>query len=226
MKRDILISLFLFFFSVAGCTRCVFGQGTFMNLDFESPILPLVRDEYFRVPAARAIPYWKVYINAAEVDWVVYNTTTLSAPAVSFYGPGSPDQSAHSGVYSVRLAAGLFPTDPTHVVNTAIGQTGQVPEDAKSLIFHSYNFFDGVQVSFAGEVLPVIDLPPDESYEKFGVDISRFAGMTGELRFTGLGSGPFDDIRFSTETIPEPRTFFLVLTGAALFWFVQLRLIR
>jgi hypothetical protein len=94
------------------------------------------------------------------------------------------------------------------------------------LIFHSYKFFHGVQVSFGGEVLPVLELPPDESYERFGVDISRFAGMTGELRFTGLGSGLFDDVRFSTVAIPEPGPFSLAVTGVTLLAIAQLKLMR
>ncbi len=37
------------------------GQGTFQNLDFEHPLLPLIPDAVSTVPAASALPGWAVY---------------------------------------------------------------------------------------------------------------------------------------------------------------------
>jgi hypothetical protein len=67
-------------------------------------------------------------------------------------------------------------------------------------------------------------------------DISSYAGQTGELRFTvvpgedisvinvnGFAAADLDDIRFSTQTVPEPPATSLVLGGLALFSFARLR---
>ena len=44
------------------------------------------------------------------------------------------------------------------------------------------------------------------------VDISPFAGRTGELRFSG-GSGNLDFIQFSSSTVPEPSVVVLLLVA-------------
>lgn len=96
------------------------SQGTFQNLDFESPILPLVRDANFEVPISKAMPGWSGYVGGAPVGTVVYNTVSLGAPAVNLQGPGSMIRPAIQGSYTV----GLQTSFPNGQFTAAIGQTG------------------------------------------------------------------------------------------------------
>ena len=64
--------------------------------------------------------------------------------------------------------------------------------------------------------VPVVPL----SNDLFGCDISAFAGLEEELRFTmvtnyGNALILLDGITFSPETIPEPSTLSLVILGVA-----------
>jgi hypothetical protein len=59
------------------------SQGTFQNLDFESPILPLVRDQVGKVPISQAMPGWSAYRGANQIDGVFYNTIGLGGAVIS-----------------------------------------------------------------------------------------------------------------------------------------------
>jgi hypothetical protein len=61
----------------------------------------------------------------------------------------------------------------------------------------------------------------------YGADVSSLAGLTGELRFTGLAPRPFglngallDDINFSPIPVPEPGSLALLALGllGTLWW--------
>ncbi len=67
---------------------CSFGQGTFRNLDFESA--NVAGYSTGDVPITIALPGWKGYLGTFEIDWVIYNTVSIGAAAISLQGPGSP----------------------------------------------------------------------------------------------------------------------------------------
>ncbi len=105
-------------------------------------------------------------------------------------------------------------------MSAAIGQTGQIPISAQSLIFLSGS--ESMQATFSGQPIPLSELGRTSSYLILGGDISFFAGQTGELRFT-MPSVQFsfnipylDDIQFATQPIPEPGVFGLFAFGALL----------
>jgi hypothetical protein len=92
----------------------------------------------------------------------------------------------------------------------SLRQVGQIPSDAKSLVF----YFRGsnIAVSFSGHPLQLNILQHRDSYYVMGADISMFAGQEGELRFTAgtdevrTGGGTIDEIRF-TRAVGEPKLF-------------------
>jgi hypothetical protein len=190
------------------------AQGTFQNLDFEHPILPLTPDQINRVPTSDALPGWAAYIGGIQIDRVVYNGISLGAAMISFHGPESSMVPVIQGQYRVYLQPGWGP-DFTHV---AIAQTGTIPTTALSLRF--YMAYAGPEVLFKGQQLSttLLGAGPNGS-ELFGVDISAFAGQTGELRFEG--SGVLDNIQFSPNAVPEPSV--VALLGLAAMGFAWRR---
>ena len=180
-----------------------YSQGTFVNLDFESVILPLDPDMNSRVPTSNALPGWTAYLSGSPTDWVLYNNISLGGSSVSLLDSSwRPIQ----GSYSVALQAGA-----------GIGQIGQIANDAASLLFLSgpYSFF---AVYFEGKNIPMAQFGTSGNNTIMVGDISRFAGQTGELRF--VGGGFFDAVQFFNQPIPEPSTMGLFGLGAlALGWF-------
>jgi hypothetical protein len=82
-------------------------------------------------------------------------------------------------------------------------------------------------VSFDGSVLAPVALSSGvgedgQPVTLFGVNISAWAGQTGELEFTANAGSiestiVLDDIAFSTSAVPEPGTLVLMLIGGAGF---------
>lgn len=188
-------------------------QGSFVNLNFENPILPLNPDAGFEVPITNALPGWSAYVGGIQLDRVAYNTVSLGAASVSFQGPGSL-QPAFDGDYFVILQVQV----PGGTPDAAIAQTGQIPLDARSLIFYAHNL--NIAVSFAGQPIPTLDLGAAGGpvpFHRFAGDITGFAGQLGELRFTAVYSGgSLDLIQFSDQPIPEPSVVGLFALGALL----------
>ena len=226
LKTGILVSLFL-------------TQGhpawpqVFVNLDFESPIQPLPSFPGF-VPTTNALPGWEVY-GFPGPGYVLYNTMVLDGAGVSLFGPGPQGGWSQilRGSYSVLLQGSSDGAGPS---GAALGQTGQIPPNAKSLRFFAKPFtfagtFSGepiFQVTFGGQPISLVDLGSTASYDILGGDISAFAGETGQLLFTAPPNhiGVLDNILFSTETIPEPAPLFLLPTGLVCLGALRRRLSR
>ena len=181
----------------------VYSQGSFVNLGFESPVLPLVPNIFGGVPITNALPGWTGYIGANETSGVFYNNVSIGAPAISFHGPGSL-LPILQGNYSVLMQ----PFSGT----TAITQMGVVPSTAKSLRFYTTGFF---LVSFAGQQIPLSNLGSTSTYTIYGGDISGFADQSGLLQFQG--GGTLDNIFFSPLAVPEPGVIGLSAFGALFF---------
>src|SRR5678816_2822027 len=193
-----------------------FCQGTFINLDFENPVLPLVPVD-FQVPIADAMPGWSGYIGSSfPVDKVIYDTIPLSAAGISIHDTNRYIDILQ-GTYSVFLQVSL----PGGVVVPAIGQTGTLPGDVRSIRFYA----QGVPtVTFAGQPISLSLLGSTPTYGILGGDITPFANQTGELLFSGYAV--IDNITFSSQAIPEPSVLCLSALGAFLIGFRSCRRIK
>ncbi len=159
------------------------------------------------------LPGWTGYLNGSQVSSVTYNTIALDSSAISLHSSTSPIFQPLRGGYSVYLQGGRFSS-----ISAAIAQTGLVPQTAQSLVFLSVSE-GSLQVTFDGQIIPMIQIGTAPNYVAMGGDISAFAGQTGELRFTafnGVGAGLIDSILFSTQAIPEPSTYLLFGCGVLL----------
>jgi hypothetical protein len=101
----------------------------------------------------------------------------------------------------------------------SIGQTGQIPLDTVSLLFY-LSLNSSIQVTFNGQIIPLVQTGSTANYVIMDGNISSFAGQTGQLLFTALpnvGYGLIDNIQFSTTPVPEPSTLGLTALGGFLF---------
>jgi hypothetical protein len=196
-----------------------FAQG-FVNLDFENPVLPLT-PVFNQVSAADAIPGWTVYNNgnAALGANVLYNDMNLDYPTVALFDTNSLSYSPLQGGYSVLLIQSSIYVNPLQF--PAIGQTGQIPPDALSIEF-DLSLNSSLQVTFNGQLIPLVQLGSTPNYDIIGGDVSAFSGQTGLLQFTA-GYGLLDNIQFSSSSVPEPSEFALTALGALLLDFRRRR---
>jgi len=202
------------------------AQGTFQNLNFESANLtPIPAGQYGgSVSIVSALPDWTGYLGTVQQTQVLQNNYDLGSATINILGPswniGYPG--IIDGDYTVMLQAGA---GAGGLINASIAQTGMVPAFAQSMEFSLAEVLggNGFSVSFAGNslspaVLSTATSPSGQSYNVYGVDISPYAGQTGQLEFTSIANGRdssllLDDITFSPNAVPEPSTLALVVMG-------------
>ena len=193
----------------------VSGQ-SFVNLDFEHPTIVTSSPSGYGFNSGLArIAGWTTYgsivlfENGGDPTLVWLNSEALDSAAVdlestNYFRP------AIQGRYSVYLQGGTLAYQYAyHTTNGAsIGQTGQIPLNAQSLTYWG----GALQVSFDGQPLPFNAISNALNYTIWGVDISAFAGQTGQLLFSapGLTWSMLDNIQFSSIPIPEPNTLSLI----------------
>lgn len=186
------------------------AQGTFQNLDFEQAnIVPVGGSDTNLVEASAALPYWSVYVNSNPQTSILYDTATAGGPAVSIQDSLSPVAQVLQGNYSVLLQVGV-----ENGSSVAIGQTAQLPQDAASIIFYTEGP-QNLQLTFASNLIPLVQIGATASHSIFSGDISSYAGQSGELRFTAtyFSSLTLDNIQF----VPEPSAFVLFAFGGLFF---------
>lgn len=207
----------LLFLSALGAA----GQGAFQNLGFEDTTVTavLVNPLSGSYRYIATLPGWTWspvgnFLNA-DPSAVSFNDIALDAPAVTLHGTDSPFEPVLSGNYTLLLQGGTSFIPPQEG-GASIFQTGQIPLDAKSL---TYLGGAGLQVSFNGQSLWPIALESTPSYTEWGVNISPYAGQSGELRFAvpWQDGSLLDGIQFSSTPIPEPSVVPLSLLGFVLF---------
>jgi hypothetical protein len=208
--------------AAAGCCRGL-AQGTFVNLGFEAPILPLVSTNpiFESVPITRALPGWSGYIGTTQVSEVLYNQMYLGSATLALLDRGTPRGFVLDGNYTVVLQPGRGPVGMT-TEPTSIAQVGTVPPDAGFLQFMIDSFATPFSVSFAGQSLAPVAVRQINPYcAIYRAGVGALAGRTGELRFTALTDNyPWgnelylDSIEF---VIPEPSSLGLLGAGAWLF---------
>jgi hypothetical protein len=126
---------------------------------------------------------------------------------------------AIQGNYSIFLQGGSFAVPSTSY--SSIGQTGQIPSNAKSLIYWG----GALQVTFNGQPLAPYAIGTGPNYTIWGADISAYAGQSGQLQFTATWqtSGILDNIQFSSVSVPEPSSRDLILISLLFLVFHKMR---
>ena len=194
----------------------LFGQGTFVNLDFEASALPTNSVGVF--PVSAAFPGWTIYRA---------NVPQSSVPVNVLLGAQSQVE-LRANIFTTRPLSGNFNayllSDPRDPVEVSLGQTGTIPLGMSTLQFRTGNFFPipagSLTVSFDSVPLFLQPVSQGGGYTLWSADISALAGLTGDLRFTALPIGftwdfHLDDIAFVP--VPEPGTWALLALGSALF---------
>lgn len=235
MKSAILITIIVYFFYYT-TPSSIQAQGTFQNFDFESAnVLPSGPESYGTfVPVGSALPSWTVYLGSGQQTQVGYNSPTAGTATISLLGPtwNNTDTSLYGvgvidGNYSVLLQSGSVQGNNLLEENASIIQSGTVPSTAGSLQFEAFAV-GPFTVSFAGNALDPVALSSGESadglhYILYGVNMSAWAGQSGNLEFTADYNvhDPYlvlDDIIFSpTNLTPEPSPLVLTGIGGLLF---------
>jgi len=192
------------------------GQGTFQNLDFENGSFIPIPGHADAVEFSLAMPGWSGYVGTNQVNWVLYNTLSLSEAGIAIQGPDDPSPNLFHGRFFVVLQYGNDAYTSQGMVGSALAQTGTIPIGTQSIRLLSNNpyvlLFD---LSFGGSTIPLFNVGISANGRPiWGGDISSFAGQTGELRFAGAGY--LDYIQFSTQQVPEPSALSLIGVGALL----------
>jgi hypothetical protein len=219
----------LSFAALAFCWQIAPGQG-FVNMDFEDTTITAILINSFTgyYDYIATVPgwTWSPENNDAAVNadtMVSLNDIALDSSAVTLQGTNSSFAPSLHGMYSIFLQGGSASVPSTSY--SAIWQTGQIPATAKSLIYWG----GALQISFNGQLLTPVAIGNAANYTVWGVDISPYAGQTGELRFTkpwldtNFSDGALlDNIQFSPVPVPEPSAlalygvFVLCLSGTRL----------
>jgi len=196
-----------------------FGQG-FVNLDFEQATIAPTPVGGWTYPAdpTQCFPGWTM--SGAGVV-VMYNDLSLGAPAAILMGPNFPNAVNYTplqGSYSVLLQ--YFGSTP--YLPPTLSQTGLIPAGTESINFLTLSGENDAAVSVDGVNISLVPVFGG----RLAGDVSAFAGTVAQLTFstttTSISAGYanrfyFDDIQFSTSSVPEPSNFYLAIVGTFLF---------
>src|SRR5580698_7684536 len=188
--------------------QCCYSQN-FLNLDFESAKVSAYTPLTI-IPTLKAFPDWTAYYGPANnptqlgnVSEVGYDDISTGGAFISVQDSSAPaPYSPIQGNYSAFLEGSI----PTAESTASLGQIGNIPGNAESLIFWDYG--SELDVSFDGQALSLLTISNTVNYTVYAADISSFAGETGQLLFTApVDEGAIlDNIQFSSSPIPEPGT--------------------
>ena len=197
-----------------------------MNLDFENATVELANGPGI-VYASNAIPDWSAFTgptgnptNSSSVGSSIigYDTISLGGAAVFIEDSNAPSGGGPlpiQGNYSLLLQGSI----PAAAGTASIAQTGTIPLSAQSLTFWGRFAVNlqgqNLQLSFNNQALSFVSISNVLNYAVYGVDISPFAGQTGQFLFTVPveGYALLDNIQFSSLPIPEPVEYALAVLG-------------
>lgn len=206
------------------CIACgatsVLLASPFQNLDFELA-KPKVQSGSVFVPISSALPGWSGYLGESTQGSILYHSITLGSAAIVLKDgePGDP----RYGQFDLLLISGGSADGIGPDLTAGIAQVGEVPADAKTLLFDTISVFnepgEEISVSLGGQKLGLQPVLPGT----WGATVAGFSGQTVELRFEALLREPpnfpqvfftLDNIRFSSVAlVPEPSTWALLGAG-------------
>ncbi len=191
--------------------------GQFVNLDFESPNLPIHEVGFLEGLAIDALPGWRPLIGSVESSSVLLNTTTISSASFSLFGPLTKQANPNHNLYSLRLYSGDAINRKSSV---SISQSGLISEASKSLRLEA-RIFGEYHVTLDGTPISMSLSATGTDFDTYFGHISSFSGRTVELKIeTGIDRGvlnrPFmyiGEVGFSTSVVPEPNVYTLIAIG-------------
>jgi hypothetical protein len=200
------------------------AQG-FINLNFEAANVSGFSPGG-NIPTSVALPNWTAYYSTStatnQTAQVWYDSVSLGGAFISI-----TDTNNNVGLTPLQGRCSVLLEGSTAGTPTAasIGQIGQIPSNTLSLTFF-LSLDSSLQVTFDGQLIPLVQTGSTPNYDIMAGNISAFAGQTGQLLFTALpgtdlsaGYGLLDNIQFSASAVPEPSSLGVVALGALLFRF-------
>jgi hypothetical protein len=202
------------------------GQGAFQNLDFEAATISQSQGLGV-VNSTDALPGWNVYFGTSgPQSQIDFGDMIVGSPMpwVVLFGTNNfGDGSSIESDFSVYLT-GQQVESPGEADGPAgtISQTGLVPANAESILFKAQPGTASFVVSLDGQTIPFSALVTGPNYTLYGGNISAFAGQVSDMAFTagiyGIGWN-LDSIEFSSQAVPEPSIWTLLIAGAGLLVF-------
>jgi len=214
---------------------------SFQNLNFESasvasaPASYTPWDAYDPISAASALPFWTVEEDNTGCNAVWRQPVALDETSVALVGAKGTQSDPQSGTpiqgkYSVALSSNpqTSGSGSPYFSFASIAQTGNVPVQAKSIVFLMEGAYGPAPlVTLGGTPINLIALSDNNNVYTMAGDISEFAGQNLELKFLCQGTGnrsvdfgesgfELDNISFSTVAIPEPSSYAALIAGTAL----------
>jgi hypothetical protein len=203
----------------------IYGQTGFQDLNFEAATnMPSTGPTL--VAVSNAFPGWTVYqayFGTGPSTQVFYGGISAGSALVTLISISSAySNDVIAGNYTATLDGGEGNMAPG---SAGIAQTGVIPPSTSALFFLASGDVNGfLTVAVGGQNIQYIPLEagPNNS-ELYGADISGFAGLTEQLAFTETPTASdnfpvvfLDNIQFSSQSIPEPQTWTMLLCGATL----------
>jgi hypothetical protein len=201
-----------------------YGQG-FINLGFESANPSGYSPGVDTLPTTRAFPGWSVSYSSPGVGTnspvtVWYASGSLGGAFISVNDSNSPPGFGPvQGRYSAYLFGGpsaYFSEhgDPTYVT---LSQTGLVPSGTETVLM-DVKAGNGFTVTLGGQMINMLPLQSSPTYTTYGGNVSAFAGLVAQLNVTAPPTGVpnsvlLDNIRFSSQLVPEPGPIVLLVLG-------------
>jgi hypothetical protein len=194
------------------------GQG-FVNLDFEAANISQSQSSGL-VNTSDALPGWFAaggYVFGYYATQIGFNNVTSGVPQVTLLGTSGVGQSSIEGGFSVFLQGqGLVGPGNDPGFASSIGQTGFTPLSAQSILFKAQPGTETFLLTFGIQNVPFVVLATGSNYNLYGADMSAFADSNIQLEFAAQGAGTgwnLDSIEFSSQPIPEPEVFSLLVFG-------------
>jgi hypothetical protein len=207
---------------IVGVSLCASGQ-QFVNANFESASTQPSSVGYPLLEWGTAAPGWS-HSSGMDTSYVYYGHPHAGASQYyllmdstsPIYAPGTQLAGNYSLAFMSGRANAFDFNSPW--VNAYISQTRTVPTTSLSLRMLAVGPFE---VRIGEVVVPMYSLGGNS----YGGDISGFAGLLAEVKIINtappFGGAPtvVDNVFFSPVAIPEPSSFALGLTAAALLRF-------